>query len=150
MLLLLATDATMAADCSVSSAALNFGTYDPFSGLDNNSNGAVRINCRKTAAGLTETVAVTVQLMPSTPGAHGARRITLGASELSFDVFTDLLRLRAWGDGSGTSGVLAGVLVLTTLTPSGDLDLPVFGHMPARQPVAAGMHGGLFTITVNF
>jgi len=138
-----------AADCSVTSAILNFGNYDSFYNFDNISNGAVRVTCRKTAT-LAETVSVTVQLAPSPAGAYGARRLTLGASELSFDVFTDLLRQQAWGDGTGSTGVLSGLLVLTAVTPEGTLDLPVFGRMQARQPAAAGTYNGLFTITVNF
>ena len=139
-----------AATCSVVSAVLNFGSYDGLAPAATLSPGLVRVSCTKDAALLTEVVTVTLQLMSSTPGSAASRKLDSGPSELSFDIFTDLLRTRLWGDGTTGTFTITGLIALTAVNATQVVEFPVYGRIPTRLASPAGAYTGQFMITLRF
>lgn len=139
-----------AATCSVVSAALSFGSYDGLAPAENLSSGVVRVSCTKNATMLSEVVTVTLQLMSSTPGTAASRRLDSGASELSVDVYTDLLRTRLWGDGTLGTFTITGVMALTAANATQVVEFPIYGRIPTRRSSPAGAYTGQFMITLLY
>ena len=139
-----------AATCFVSSAALAFGQYDGLAPAAKEALGVVRVSCTKDSTLLAETVNLTLQLSPSPPGAAGSHRLNAGGSTLSFDLFTDLLHTRLWGDGSQGTFTIGGLVALTAANPTAIVEFPIYGRIPPRLPSPAGPYSGLFTVVLNF
>ena len=139
-----------AATCSVTAAVLTFGQYDRLSNIPNTTPGLVRVSCTKDPLAITETVALTLLLLPSTPGVGGSRKMDSGAASLPFDMFTDVLRTRLWGDGSQGTFVISGVLVLTAVNTPSVIEFPVYGRIPTGANSPVGPYTGQFAITLNY
>lgn len=155
-----------AAACSVSSAGLAFGTYDPVgvnSTTADTTNGSLVVNCGNSGQGFQ----VFVTLSTGSSNTFAARTMTLGTSALSYNIFKDANHLIVFGDGSsGTSTTTlcfagngndggnssgnsdpcngAG---LPTGTP---VSIPIYGLLPAGQDVGAGQYSDTITATLTF
>jgi spore coat protein U-like protein len=67
--------------------------------------------------------------------------MTAGTADLDYNLYSDAARLIVWGDGVSASDVSA----------SGtSVDLPIYGRIPARQNVKAGVYVDTITITVSY
>lgn len=139
-----------AATCSVTAAVLSFGQYDSLAITPNTTPGLVRVSCTKDPLAITETVTLTLQLAFSPPGAGASRKLASGAAALPFDMFTDVLRTRLWGDGSQGTFVISGVLVLTAVTSPSVIEFPVYGRIPSGINSPVGPYTGQFAITLNY
>ncbi len=139
-----------AATCSVTAAVLSFGQYNGLASAPNLSPGVVRVSCTKDPAAVTETVTLTLQLLPSPPGTAGSRKLDLGGSSLSFDMFVDVLRTRPWGDGSAGTSTISGVLVLTAVNTAAVIEFPVYGRIPTGLPSPVGSYSGQFAILLIY
>lgn len=129
------------AGCSLTgSAALAFGTYDPFSATPTDSWGSVTLQC----SGLVGLV--TVDLSAGQSGNLTARALRSGANTLSYGVYLDVTRLLPMGDGTGGTSHYGPSVVA--------LNVPVtflfYGRVPARQVVAPGTYGDTLVVTVSF
>ena len=147
---LLLAGSVNSATCNIASAVLSFGSYDGLAPADNLSPGVVRVSCTKNAALLSEVVTATLQLMPSTPGSVASRKLDSGASELPFDIYTDLLRTRLWGDGTMGTFTITGVVTLTAVNATQVVEFPIYGRIPTRRSSPAGAYTGQFMITLRF
>lgn len=139
-----------AATCSVTAAVLSFGQHNGLSTVPNTTPGLVRVSCIKDPLAVTETVTLTLLLLPSPPGAGGSRKLDSGAASLPFDMFTDVLRTRLWGDGSQGTFVISGVLVLTAVSTPSVIEFPVYGRIPTGINSPVGSYTGQFAITLNY
>lgn len=139
-----------AATCSVTSAVLSFGQYNGLATSPNLSPGLVRVSCTKDPTAVTETVTLTLQLLPSAPGAVGSRKLDLGGSSLSFDMFTDVLRTRPWGDGSAGTSAISGSLTLTAVNTAAVIEFPVYGRIPTGLSSPVGNYSGQFAIILTY
>ena len=139
-----------AATCLVTSALLSFGQYNGLASTPNLSPGLVRVSCSKDPLLVTETVTLTLQLLPSPPGAEASRKLDLGGSSLSFDMFTDVLRTRPWGDGSAGTSTISGVLILTAVNTAAVIEFPVYGRIPTGLSSPAGSYTGQFAILLIY
>ena len=122
-----------AATCDVRSVSVGFGVYDSLAAAPTDGVGRVTVVCD---ADVTFTLAL---------GAGRAtvadRRMTNGSRDLGYNLYTDASRSSVWGDGVSSQMVSA----------SGrSVDLPVYGRIPARQPVPAGSYMDSLVITVSF
>jgi spore coat protein U-like protein len=141
----LAVSATVSASCLVSTAAVNFGNYDPLTThatapLDGA--GSVIIRC---ADGLAVNVRLGLSAVAVTGSVDDAPLREMagpGGDRLAYNLFTDPARTDVWGNTAAT-GVGA--------TGDGlDQALPIYGQIPAGQNRASGVYNDTVTASVVF
>jgi len=136
----LSISATVLGTCSISTTAVNFGTYDPVvanaaTALD--STGSVVVTCTKGAG-----TRIDLDL-----GAHtsGTTRRMLGAPDfLTYELYQDSGRTLVWG-----SGVIAGQTITPALNTA-PRTFTVFGRVAAGQNVGAASYTDTVVATINF
>ncbi len=133
-LLSLAPAPARAANCSISTAGLAFGAYDPFAASPRDASGSIRVNCN----GWITIAHVTIGAGSS--GSAADRRMTSGAGWMHYNVYRDAALTQIWGDAP--PGVAIG--------PGFSVTLPFYGRIPAGQDVAVGTYADALTITVNY
>jgi spore coat protein U-like protein len=126
-------------ECSITTAPLKFGAYNPI-GANKTAplvaEGIVLVQCTK---GMRVTVALG-------PGGHASgrnRAMTLsdGSEELAYQLFQDSQRSVPWTE---TSPVVVGSAGLKVMS------LAVYGRIPAGQDVAAGTYKDSVVVTVSY
>jgi spore coat protein U-like protein len=137
----LSTSASVANNCTISTAAVAFGTYDPVvvnasASLDGS--GSLTVACTKGAT-------TTIGLDLGSNASGSTRRLSNGASGyLTYEFYQDSNRSTVWSNsGSG--------LVSPPAAPSKDGRVfNVYGRIPANQDVPSGTYSDTVTATVNF
>src|SRR5215831_10431939 len=94
--------ACAAVTCSVSSAGVSYGVYDPLSAAALDSNGTLSVTCSIAFPPLVQTVNYTVGFSTGS-GSMLARRMTSGANQLNYNLYTTSSRNQVWGDGNGST-----------------------------------------------
>ena len=132
--------------CSASSSPVTFGTYDPLSALVNDSAGAISVSC---TASVGAVVSYTIKLNGGSSGTISARKMSAGASNLFYQLYTNISRSTVWGDGTaGSSSVadsLLGIGVSAVVKP-----YTVFGRIGASQNVSSGVYADSVTVLVEY
>jgi spore coat protein U-like protein len=135
--------ANVSNNCTISTAPVAFGAYDPVganaaAALD--ASGTVTIACTK---GATATIGLDTGLNAS----GGARRMSDGAatpSYLTYEIYQNAGRTTLWGNAAPD-------LVSPVAAPSkAARSFTAFGRVPANQDVPAGAYADTVTATVNF
>lgn len=133
-------NATVSNNCSISTSALAFGSYDPVtanasSNLDGT--GRVTVACTKGAT-------ATVGLGTGSNASGSTRRMSDGGSNyLSYELYQDSGRATVWNGGSGA-------LTLTAAPSKTARDYTVYGRISSNQDVPAGSYADTVVATVNF
>lgn len=136
----MAVSATVVNNCTITTSALSFGTYDPLTthsatGLDGT--GSVTITC---STGSTPTVGISTGVNAS----GSARRLASGSNYLTYELYSDSGRATVWGN-SGAD------LYAPAATPSRTArTFTVYGRVSGGQDVPAGVYTDTVTATVNF
>ena len=123
-----------ATDCAISPDSVAFGNYDPLSPVAHDGVGNVAINCSAPTS-------FTISLGPGN-GSVEQREMWGGSSEMRYNLYTDAARMLVWGDGMG-----AGNTVSDT-AQSGNY--AVYGRIPARQNLAAGVYADVVVVTITY
>ena len=139
----LTVSASVANNCTISTAALAFGAYDPVvthASANLDATGTVTIACTKGASS-------TIGLSLGGNATGSTRRLSDGAgtpSYLTYEMYQDSGRTTVWGD--------AGAALLTpAAAPSkAARNFTVYGRVTANQDVPAGSYSDTITATVNF
>lgn len=122
-----------AATCSVSSPGLAFGSYDALASSSLDGVGNINVSCDVSAS-------FTIALSAGS-GSFEQRLMTAGASQLGYNLYTDASRTTVWGDG----------ITGNTVSATGDaVTVSVYGRIPARQNVPAGVYADSITVTVSY
>ncbi|MFO1418475.1 MAG: spore coat U domain-containing protein [Methylotetracoccus sp.] len=152
MLLVTGNNFAMAASCSVNTIPVAFFAYDTLSPTPNISGmGTIQVTCEHTAPQGAEVVSYTVSLSRGLSGTYLPRQMVKGSERLEYNLYQDASRVVIWGDG--TSGSLPVTSVLPTLSDSNPIaqdTLNVYGRIPERQNVRAGMYSDTITVTVEW
>jgi len=136
--------ANVTANCSISTSAVAFGSYDPLgtnASTPLDAQGSVSVQC-------TQGASATITLgQGANPGANSsdadpARQLASGADRLSYGLFRDAARTNNWGNTGGTGQAHTGTGAQASLT--------VYGRIPAGQSAPAGSFADTVTATVNF
>jgi spore coat protein U-like protein len=124
----------LAQQCTVSSEAVSFGTYDPTSGNPLNAIGSISVKCTP------ETLSV-VKLDPgrNSGGGFGQRKMQKDGNYLNYNLYTDAACTKIWGDGTSN-----------TFTQTGSSNVVVYGKIPAMQKVTPGVYNDSVTIIVEW
>jgi spore coat protein U-like protein len=129
--------ATVTSACSVSATDLDFASYDPTSGTDDDATSTVSVTC-------TLLHPYTVRLSGGGSGDTAARVMDGGTStDLGYQLYSDALRTTVWGNTASddVAGVGAGLLPFPHT---------VYGRIPAGQDVEPGSYVDTITVSVDF
>jgi spore coat protein U-like protein len=133
----------MAAGCSVSTSGIAFGSYNPLLAAALDSAGDLAVSCSAPTA---YSLALGTGTGTGT-GSHAGRQLSGGRGVgLVYDLFLDASRSTVWGDGSSASAVVSGV------APEGGAVArhTVYGRIPARQNLPAGIYSDSVSILVSY
>ncbi len=128
-----------ATSCTVSTTAVNFGSYNVFDPTPTDSTGTIVYRCNSSV----DTIWITI----SRGGASFLpRRMTKGSDQLTYNLYMNASRTIVWGDFSG--GTLA---YYDNNAPNNkNVELTVYGRVTAQQDVSAGSYRDTVTVTVNY
>jgi spore coat protein U-like protein len=127
------------ADCQFLSVGdVSFGAYDVFAKLPNRAGvGNLRIKCQGIGH------AAVVKLSTGQSNNYVTRVLRSGNDVLFYNLYTSATRSVVWGDGSGSSSVMASPKNQNT-------SLAIFGSIPEGQDPAAGSYVDTILISVDF
>ena len=135
---LVAQTALAAPACSFTSVtSVNFGAYDVFSAVADNSVGSLRILCSGGGGPFT------VTLSTGWSNSYASRIMRSGTNQLNYNLYTDAARTVVWGNGSGTSSI-------QTVARNRTTTLNVYGQIPAGQDAVVGNYTDTILATVTF
>lgn len=118
--------------CAVSATGVSFGRYSPLAPASTDDTGEIRISC----GGGFGSVAYTIQLGRGIYGAgFRPRRMGNGNSRLDYNLYANAAHTIVWGDGSGGTGAVSGMLDVARAGSS--REHVVYGRVPAGQRAAA-------------
>jgi len=134
--------ANVAKNCTITTAPVNFGAYDPIvtnKGSNLDAAGGVTVTCTKGAS-------AKVALNSGGHAAGSARRMqgTDAAAFLSYELYKDAGRTSVWGNDDAT-GLDVGA------APNGNpRTYSVYGRVASGQDAAVGNYSDIVVATVNF
>jgi spore coat protein U-like protein len=135
--------AAPASACTISSAGVAFGAYNPRATGADDATGTISLDC---APNVTAPV---VQLSTGQSGTYANRRLTSGSWNLNYNLYTNAARTVVWGNGTGGSQSQT----LSGGTVSGGrrrFSRTVYGRIPGQQNVGVGSYGDTVVMTVIF
>lgn len=152
LVMLIASSKGFSADCSISTIPVVFYEYNTLSPIANQGGvGTVRITCQRTDFAGNEIVSYTVKLNRGFSGSFNPRQMRNGAQSLSYNLFQEPSRIIVWGDGTGGSYPLLNTLpILTETSPTAQATHNIYGIIPARQNVSAGLYTDNVVVTLEW
>jgi spore coat protein U-like protein len=139
--------ATVVASCTISTAGIGFGNYDPVvanATTPVDANGTVTVACTSGAA---TTVGMNQGATPTGASTAAAplRQMASGAvNRMRYDLYQDAARTTAWGD-VGTAAAEA-----YNSTGKAAVTLNIYGRIPSGQDVVVGAYTDTVTATIQF
>jgi spore coat protein U-like protein len=137
----LGVSATVTNNCTISTAALAFGSYDPVvanASANLDGTGTVIVACTKGAS-------ATVGLGLGLNASGSTRRMSNGGTEyLDYELYQDSGRTTVWGNSG------AGLYSPGAAPSKAARNFTVYGRVTANQDVAAGSYSDTVVATVNF
>ena len=146
------TPALAALDCTISTVGVAFGVYDPTLSTPDDSNGSVDVTCFYTGPGGADSTNYAVALSTGSSGSFAPRRLSAGASLLTYNLFRDAGRSQIWGNGTAGTSIVTGSVKVgpgvgnNTRTTSH----PVYGRIPALQDADTGNYSDTILVTLTF
>lgn len=133
--------ASVASNCTISTAVLDFGTYDPVgtnAATDLDGTGTVTIACTKGAS-------ATIGLGLGSNASGTTRRMTDGSGNfLDYELYQDVSHSTVWSNSG------AGLLSPVAAPSKASRNFTVYGRVPSNQDAAAGSYNDTVVATVNF
>jgi spore coat protein U-like protein len=144
--------AQAAVDCSIAAISVNFGTYDPSVTAAEDSVGTVSVTCRHISGGA-DRVNYSVTLSNGLFGTTAATRsMAAGAGRLGYNVFTDPARTQVWGNGTSSTVIASGSMIIGPGTGNGTRTIThtVYGRIPQLQDAVPGTYADTLQVTLTF
>ena len=137
----LSVTASVSANCTISTAPVAFGAYDPVSAnaaTNLNGTGTLTVACTKGAT-------ATIDLGNGSNLSGGTRRMGSGSDFLNYSLYKDAARTQVWGTG------LAGGTTETYNSASrNSVAITVYGTVPQAQDVTVGAYSDTVVATINY
>lgn len=132
--------------CTVSATGMSFGRYNPLAPSSTDDTGDIRISC----GGGAGSVAYTIQLSPGIySSGFRPRRMGNGNSRLAYNLYTNAAHTIVWGDGSGGTGIVSGLLDVSGAGAS--REHIVYGRIPTGQTAAGvGSYNDVVMFTIVY
>jgi spore coat protein U-like protein len=136
----LSVDATVTANCTISTSPLSFGNVNTISGSNVDGTGGISVVCTSGTAWAAEAGVGT-----GSGASFASRRMVNGANVLSYNLYTDSGRSTVWGDGSGGTATIASI-------GSGVAQgITIYGRVNSGQTdVPAGAYTDTISVTVTY
>jgi spore coat protein U-like protein len=129
------------AACSISTTAVSFGSYNVFTPTADDGTGQVTYRCTGSRP-----LFVRIQLDKGGAPSFNPRQMRRGSEALNYNLYLDSTRSTIWGDGTGGTQVHFQVL-----PPVGqNINVNVYGRIPAGQDVSSGTYSATVTATIFF
>lgn len=130
--------------CTAATSGVAFGTYDATAAAPDDASGTITLNC----TGLISLAGtIVIALSPGASGDPANRTMLQGASQLTYNLYTNAGRTTVWGNGTGgtstVSSTLNGLLFFSQT-------VNVYGRVPAHQWVKAGSYADSVIVTVTY
>ena len=136
-----ATPASVEAVCSIRSASVAFGTYDPFNPVSLNTAGQFVYICGNRDHN------VFISLSRGSASSFQPRVMKNGSSSLQYNLYLDPAKTIIWGDGSeGTQAYF----IKNPQPNNQELSVPIYGSIPPGQNVPVGAYSDTLTLTIDF
>ena len=137
----LAVNTSVASNCTLTTAPVAFGSYDPVvanASANLDATGALTVACTKGAS-------PSIALALGGNASGSVRRLSDGSGNyLSYELYQEAARSTVWG----TTG---GALLTPVAAPSkAARNFTVYGRVPANQDVPSGNYADTVVATVNF
>lgn len=136
----LGVSATVVNNCTISTTALAFGSYDPVvahASTDLDGTGTVTVACTKGATS-------TIGLGLGSNASGSTRRMTDGSNYLTYELYQDAGRTTVWGDAG------AGLYSPGAAPSKAARNFTVYGRVASNQDIPAGSYNDTVVATVNF
>ncbi len=129
-----------AQSCTISATSVNFGNYNVFNGSPLDSTGTITYRCNAAAAN------ITVALTRGASSTYNPRLMYKGIEVLGYNLYRNAARTNIWGDGT------SGTAIYSRANPpnNSNVNLTVYGRLPAGQDVSAGTFSDTVTAVINF
>lgn len=116
-----------------------FGAYSTSSASANDATSQIIFVCTNVQG------AITIRLSTGNAGRFTPRQMTSGRGRLDYNLYIDAARTQIWGDGTAGSS-------LRTLVPvnNAPTTLEIFGCIPTRQFVPAGIYSDTIVVTLEY
>ena len=133
--------ASVSAVCTISTAPVAFGAYDPVvanAATDLNGTGTLTVACTKGAS-------ATIDLGNGNNLSGGSRRMSSGTDFLNYSLYKDAARTQVWGTGlaGGTTYTYNSASKVATA-------VTVYGKVPQNQDVTVGAYSDVVLATINY
>lgn len=132
--------------CEVSASGVNFGIYSPDALSDSDSTGTITLRCSNLVSLL---VPYSIALSSGFGASYSNRALVGAVNNLQYQLYSDSARSMVWGDGSGGTTTVDGVVLLQAIIPL-ETDIVVYSRIPALQETAAGDYTDTIIVTVTF
>lgn len=137
---LLLAPGTATAGCFIEVTPLQFGAYDVFDPSPVDSTARLTVRCDDPG------IAVAIGADSGGSPSFHPRRMSCDGHALAYNLFVDAAASRVLGDGTQNTVLLRPP---TPPSPRG-VSLAVFGRIPARQSVPAGVYRDTITLKIRF
>ena len=134
--------------CTVGATSINFGAYNPLSGIGDAATGTINVTCTATGTG-SATVTGTLTLSTGDSGSYTPRYMVSGTHQLDYNIYLTPAYTQIIGNGTGgtyapteSGTVVAGQLYQVSLT--------LYGFIPASQNAAPGTYTDTIVATVTY
>ncbi len=137
----LSVTATVAANCTISTAPVAFGAYDPVgvnAAANLNGTGTVTVACTKGTA-------ATIDLGVGNNLSGGSRRMGSGSDFLNYALYKDAARTQVWG-----TGLAGGSTYAYAAASKNSVAVTVYGTVPMNQDVTVGAYTDTVVATINY
>lgn len=137
----LTVDATVTANCSVSTSAVNFGNINVLSGTDGDATGGLSVTCTNGTAWSASADA------GSGAGASlASRKMESGGNLLNYALYTDSGRTTVWGDAADASSAK-----FSGTGTGSEQASTIYGRIASGQTsVPSGSYADAVTVTVTY
>jgi spore coat protein U-like protein len=129
-----------APSCTISVTAVAFGNYNVFTTTADDSTGTITYRCNATAFN------ISITLSDGSSSTFSPRTLRKGSETLNYNLYTNAARTTIWGDGTG------GTSFYTRANPpnNSNVNVQVYGRIPALQDVSAGNYTDTVLAVINF
>ena len=117
-----------------------FGNYNVFTTTADDSTGTITYRCNSTATN------ISISLSDGSSSTFSPRTLRKGSEVLQYNLYRNAARTTIWGDGTG------GTSVYYAANPpnNSNVNVTIYGRIPAQQDVSAGNYSDTVSAVINF
>lgn len=133
--------ASVVANCTITTAAVAFGAYDPVgvnAAADLLASGTVTVACTKGTP-------ATIDLGNGGNLAAGSRRMASATDFMNYALYQDAARTQVWG-----TGLAGGTTMAYNAATRAAVAVTVYGTVPQAQDVTVGNYADVVVATINY